>query len=344
MTLRLLIDSSVWLDILKDQRLDPVLTAIEELIMAGEITLIVPEQVLFEFDRNKERVKHARKNTLLATVKRFREALTQIDSDDERDKAMDAVTAIDHKLALTADTSERVIERILGLMAKAPVTAITDGIMLKAATRSLNRSAPCHQTKNSIADAIILETYLAAIAADTDPEAQFAFVSSNTDDFSHPAGDKRLPHPELAQDFIEPKSVYSTLITEVIRQIDSDMLEEFTLGDEYYEEPRKLSELIAAENLLFRQVWYNRHWNLRQKVASGEIKLVKKWDYQKQGYRADIMTEGTWQGALEAAKRTEEEVGEELLGPWDAFDWGMLNGKLSAIRWVLGSEWDQLDT
>lgn len=61
-------------------------------------------------------------------------------------------------------------------------------------------------------------------------------------------------------------------------------------------------------------------------------------------YRADQILGTVWAQALKAAKKTEKEIGLENLGPWDDFEWGMLNGKLSALRWALGDEWDMLDT
>jgi hypothetical protein len=48
--------------------------------------------------------------------------------------------------------------------------------------------------------------------------------------------------------------------------------------------------------------------------------------------------------AKTAARRVERNYGKKNLGPWDDFEWGMLNGKMSALNWVLGEEWVFLDT
>ena len=51
-----------------------------------------------------------------------------------------------------------------------------------------------------------------------------------------------------------------------------------------------------------------------------------------------------WKVALKAEKRMIKKYGKKELGPWDDFEWGMINGKLSTLNWLLGGEWDMLDT
>jgi transcriptional regulator with XRE-family HTH domain len=47
---------------------------------------------------------------------------------------------------------------------------------------------------------------------------------------------------------------------------------------------------------------------------------------------------------LDLAKEIEEKYGRHNLGPYTDFEWGMLNGKMAALRWVMGCQWDDLDT
>ena len=55
MKLRLLIDTSVWLDLTKDPRHMPLLAALSAMIEAGEVELILPQIIPEEFARNRDR-------------------------------------------------------------------------------------------------------------------------------------------------------------------------------------------------------------------------------------------------------------------------------------------------
>ena len=64
MTVRLLIDTDIWLNLAKDYPMAPVLTAIEDLINAKAIELIMPQVVLDEFARNRDRLVEDSKRSL----------------------------------------------------------------------------------------------------------------------------------------------------------------------------------------------------------------------------------------------------------------------------------------
>jgi hypothetical protein len=328
----------------KDYRHQPALAALEQMIEAKEISLILPQQSVDEFARNKDRIIRDSGKSLSSTFKRVKEAVRQFGKPDGRNEALASLDDVDHRITILGEAVHESIQRIEKLFAAAKVVETGDGVKLRAAQRALDKRAPFHKDKNSIGDAILIEIYGDLLSGGSE-DTQYAFVTHNKHDFSDMAHDEREPHPDLADMFVAENSAYSLTVGEVLNEYAPEWMEEVTWEFEFREEPRLLSEIMQTEHLLFRQVWYNRHWDLRCEIESGKHKVVTEAEWKKYPKRHQKMTIDTvWQRALAAAKRTEEEVGIENLGPWSDFEWGMLNGKLSALRWVTGSEWDFLDT
>lgn len=96
-----------------------------------------------------------------------------------------------------------------------------------------------------------------------------------------------------------------------------------------HEEPRTFGEILDAEQEYFDKVWYVRHLIHLEKQAAGQ---------------ADPPPPNIDARTYAAARAIEERYGKDNVGPWDDWGWGFVNGKLSALRWVLGSDWDFLDT
>ncbi len=345
MSRKLLIDTSVWLDLAKDYRLSAVLTAIEALIDSKAIELIMPQIVLDEFARNRDRVVEQSRRSFSSHIKRVREAVAEFGEEKGRAAMLRELSEVEHRMATKGEVSRQTLDRLETLMTLFPAIAVSEEAKSKVIERALSKSAPFHRSKNSVADGLLIEIFVEEAEAVADLEAEFFFVTHNTRDFSQHGGNQRLPHNDLYPLFSSDRRHYASSIIDAINSIDSEMLAEYEWERTYDSEPRWLSEILDAENLLFKQVWYNRHMNLRLKVKSGEVRIITKEEFDKlDGYHPEVVVDTIWEGALEAAERTENEVGRGSLGPWHDFDWGMLNGKLSAIRWVLGDEWNMLDT
>jgi hypothetical protein len=341
---KMLIDTCVWLDIAKDHTQKAVLGTVEELIKQGELVLLQPQTIVDEFARNKARVIEDSNRSLGSYLKRVKEAVDKLGDPKGKAAVMRHLDDVDHKLPSLSDTATRSVSRIEAIFAKSSVMPISDGVKLRASQRAIDGAAPFHRQKNSMNDAILIEVYADAVTTPSVRGTRFAFVTHNVKDFSLINGNNKLPHGDIANLFSKLRSLYFIQLGDALRRVAPEMLSEITFEHEWVEEPRRLTEIVEAIDEFCDKVWYDRHQQWRQRVAEGKDiiyptgKPPLNVDHQRQTPK-DI-----WDGARKAARRIEKKYGENNLGPWTKFEWGMINGKLSALRWVLGDEWDMLDT
>jgi hypothetical protein len=88
--------------------------------------------------------------------------------------------------------------------------------------------------------------------------------------------------------------------------------------------------ILEAEREFETVIWYDRKLMLQENVKAG-LETIKP-EIEK--------------GMLAAMRAAEKKYGKRKIRNYyhDDFGWGMLNGKLSALRWVLGDDWDMLHT
>lgn len=195
-----------------------------------------------------------------------------------------------------------------------------------------------------MADALIIETYFETVKAGA-PRERFAFVTHNKHDFSAVGGDDRHPHADIAAGFSKIRSMYFTNLGACLHKVNPEFVSEILYMDSFEDDPRPVSEVMYWVNRLTTQVWLSRHKMRERGVDQGRTKIVSREEWEKgSNSNYDTIVDDIWKGALKAAKKAEKELGPDNIGPYDDFEWGMVSGKLSALRWAMGDDWDNLDT
>lgn len=341
-----MVDTSVWLDLAENQRHTPLIYVVAELLEKKQITLLVPQIVLAEFKANRGRVAARSVKSLSTHFILVKEAVRNAPTCVQKEQVLTYLSDLDHRIPIVGAAASGALDQIEDMLNKSTVIKTSDAAKLRAADRALQRKAPFqHEGKNGMADAMIIETYFEATHSGKARE-RFAFVTHNKNDFSLAGGNQKLPHLDLAAGFSKIKSMYFITLVDFIRKVDNDYLDpEFMKALGYEFEPRSLSEMVDAMDELTEQVWYTRHKNLDRKIKHKKVKVVTQDEWVKAGSNNSThIIDSVWDGAKHAATDTLKRLGKAKCGPHDDFEWGMINGKLSAIRWILGDEWDMLDT
>jgi hypothetical protein len=330
--LRLLIDTSTLLDLAKRRDGQKWIVSLRVFAHQAKLELLVPTVVIDEFKRNRARVETSMTASVSERFRLIKRDLDEYGGEDQQ-HALDVLEGLAHQVPLIGAMTTRNFEDILSLLESGQSIEPTDQQRIRVVQRGLEKSAPFHRSRNSVADAVLIEIYASAIdAADlrSDPHA---FITSNSEDFSSPQGDKREPHPDLAILFADDGSTFGLGLeglSTVLLDHFGDELKELLEESDFKEEPRRLDEILEAEHEFFDRVWYHRS-------LQDEMRLER--EANPEGVEDLLHVAGPGRRRVEAQWRAPGQ-----LGPYTDFELGMLNGKLSALRWVLGSEWDFLDT
>lgn len=323
-----LVDTSTWLDLARRRDGQKWIASLRVLIHDGDVELLVPDVLLTEFERNRGRIEAAMSSGVAERFRLLRRDILDYGGDDQ-DEALRWIDVLAHHVPLIGAMTTRNFDDILALLRGG--RRLEPGAAEYAAVvrRGLDKRAPLHRQKNSVADALLFELYAAAVATGASDD-RFAFVTTNHDDFSATGADRRQPHPDIALGFGEQSTFRLGLegLIDALSAQFADEIDELIEESDLREEPRRLDEILEAEQEFFDRVWYERHLVFRLRYEAGE---------------GERTTPEIYDMAVAAAARVRTRR-PELEPVADDFEWGMWNGKLSALRWVLGSEWDFLDT
>jgi len=332
MMLHLLVDTSTWLDLSKRRDGQKWIVAIRVLVHQGEIELLVPPVVVDEFERNRKRVEASMTASVAQRFKLMKQDLGDYGGTDY-EQALLVVDELAHEVPLIGAMTTHNFDEVLELLRGGCAVEATDDERRQVVKRGLSKLAPFHRSRNSVADALLIELYASEtrkVDLTTEPHA---FVTTNSDDFSLPSGDKREPHPDLADLFASDGSKYGLGVdglNTIMLDHFGEELEELFEETDFQEEPRRLAEISTAEQEMFDSVSYHRS-------LQHEYRLLNEGQNDEAERHFGIARAGR-----ERVEARYTQPGQ--LGPYTDFELGMLNGKLSALRWVLGAEWDFLDT
>jgi PIN domain len=293
---RILIDTCVWIDLAKDYQQQAILSAIEELIRRQEVELILPRAVVEEFGRNKARIIEESRRSPSSTLKRVKEAVDKFGDPRQKNIVLSQLNDVDHRLPALGEAALETIDRIEKLFTRIPVSEISDSVKLRAAQRAIDKRAPFHRQRNGIDDAILIEAYADALETKKPAGMRFAFVTHNTKDFSQPDANDKLPHSDLTVLFSRQRSFYFTSLGEALCRVQPKEFADLMVEQEWIEEPRRLTEILDAMELLFNLVWYNRYQVAREKIKRGITKIVEKEKFPVKDHLRRPVQRDVWEG------------------------------------------------
>jgi len=152
------LDTCVFLDISTKKQELPLVSALEELVRTKVAKLVVIDLVAQEYERNKEEVANKTAKRLSQEFKQVKAVVSEF-AKKNKAQTIEVLNDINARLPLLTDANYATINRVERLIESAEKISISERSKIAAIQRGLDKKAPFHISKNSVADAVIIEQF-----------------------------------------------------------------------------------------------------------------------------------------------------------------------------------------
>jgi hypothetical protein len=231
------LDTNIWINIGKGRYSHEVYSGISELVKDGKISLIIPQIVIDEWERNKyTTILEAHKTSLHDKLRNAQDLMIYLE-DDISTPLKSAINIILRSEKKILDLAKNKIDSIENLFHIPSTTIIQESeilsneIMVKAIRLALDKKAP-FQEANSMADALIIVSvidYIKKYGLNIRPNS-CTFITENYTDFSVNNKERKNElHSDLVEIFNEVNLKYETNIGKVIYRINDSLVSVATI-------------------------------------------------------------------------------------------------------------------
>jgi len=275
------LDTNTWIYLANGTEPVKLLHYLNSEVEKGNIKILLPLQVVTEWENNKE------KNVKQGSLKHFgeiKEALDRLlkllgekgekdilkfllDEKDDNDYFEDFVDKFNLKKKEIEDAVTENIKLIDKLFSQQAIIINADeSIYKKCGEYALQKKAP-FKLKNSFADALIIFSLLEYLKKEKIENA--IFVTYNTDDFCEKRDGKKTLHPDLKKEFNDVKCLFYKIVGEALKTIKEDIISKEEL--EYIEEMQneenwsyspEFCEVCRENNDRFNEISFGRNVEL----------------------------------------------------------------------------------
>lgn len=217
------VDTCSWLNLLKHVSQFSTIIAVLNLVNSGELKVVLPRQVLLEYKKNVENVVSTLKLESERHVKWFSELAKKTKTKDAKEAKKLSEQVYDKYVAILEE-SRKEMEVIL--FDKALEIELTPQIVQRAVDRGLEKRKPFTDKKNSMGDALIIESVFEYCSLSSNDVKHKYFVSSNTNDFcedenknKQDKAEKKVVHTDLLNDFNSLNLNFSNNLSEAVNRV-----------------------------------------------------------------------------------------------------------------------------